>query len=286
MPKTIQNKSNDTKEEPNKTNKVNKIYYVTLENCGNVDFGQDPDKPIYGSVNKLAKCETISECKTACSDYIKFYDLGGGNWIGGDVYPNAECNPSELIGSFSYNGRFWDKKGNEILNLETGAERIRMKTEEIDKYKNIDKTKLNYAKLIYQIQQPIKKYITLASGGDNKTIKKLAGLDLPEGETAAIKYIYDHMLYHKGGISSDLLRTLDYWGDALFKIFEIYLDITTEKSYVKSYKNFLSNTNIKKEAITAYNLHKSLIILKYLITNNYGLPESSNTKQLTTKWIK
>lgn len=52
---------------------------------------------------------SLGEASQKCMDYIEQYDLGGGNWAGGQVYENGK-----QIARISYNGRVWDMTGNEI----------------------------------------------------------------------------------------------------------------------------------------------------------------------------
>lgn len=83
----------------------NNHFTVYLSNCGNIDLGQNPRKPI-----PFTKCywvvrETLKECADACQQYIAENDLGGGNWNGGQVYNERE----EKVACISYNGRIWEK---------------------------------------------------------------------------------------------------------------------------------------------------------------------------------
>ena len=48
---------------------------------------------------------SIDECQDSVRKYIEEYDVGAGNWIGGQVYDGV----GEYIGKISYNGRFWPK---------------------------------------------------------------------------------------------------------------------------------------------------------------------------------
>lgn len=79
------------------------MYTVELKSCGNPDHYENPYKSV--SPSEIYKAETIEECRKAVEDYIDKYDLGGGNWNGGNVYRNEE-----YVGHISYNGRFWDKE--------------------------------------------------------------------------------------------------------------------------------------------------------------------------------
>lgn len=78
------------------------MYKVTLSSCGNIDYGQDPDKPLFGVPLQTQEAETIEECQDHVRSYIEKYELGGGNWTGGKVFKDGE-----EIGRISYNGRYW-----------------------------------------------------------------------------------------------------------------------------------------------------------------------------------
>ena len=70
---------------------------VNLKSCGNPDYDQfapisNPEKVI---VN------TITEAQDECRKYIKLWNLGGGNWNGGQLYVFGK-----KIGHIAYNGRF------------------------------------------------------------------------------------------------------------------------------------------------------------------------------------
>ena len=81
-----------------------KKYEVLLSSCVNIDIGQNPSKPLFGVPSSSNQFDSIEECQSAVSDYIDKYDLGAGNWNGGNVYEDGK-----YIGLISYNGRFWGK---------------------------------------------------------------------------------------------------------------------------------------------------------------------------------
>lgn len=78
-------------------------YTVILKSCGNIDIGQNPYEDI--SPTRTHWADSIEKCQKAVRDYIEKWNLGGSNWIGGNVYNNN----GEYVGNISYNGRFWDK---------------------------------------------------------------------------------------------------------------------------------------------------------------------------------
>jgi len=80
-----------------------KIYSVRLESCGNPDHGQDPDQPVLGVPPCDSECSTIEQASEVCLSYIEEFNLGGGNWAGGQVVDEDGCD----AGYVSYNGRFF-----------------------------------------------------------------------------------------------------------------------------------------------------------------------------------
>jgi len=80
---------------------------VKLSSCGNIDKGQNPYKKM--SPSKLVTVEDLKMASLACLEYIKKWNLGGGNWTGGQILSNGK-----QIAAVSYNGRVWDRHGKEI----------------------------------------------------------------------------------------------------------------------------------------------------------------------------
>jgi hypothetical protein len=82
------------------------IYSVILRSCGNPNNGQNPYEPLWDVPTERVRTASIEECQRRVREYIDEYDLGSGNWAGGDVYDGME----NYIGHISYNGRFWPKE--------------------------------------------------------------------------------------------------------------------------------------------------------------------------------
>lgn len=79
---------------------------VYLGSCGNPDFGQDPNHPLYGAEkNRLALVKSLEDASRLCREFITKNELGGGNWTGGHVF-NAVSG--EALALVSYNGRIWE----------------------------------------------------------------------------------------------------------------------------------------------------------------------------------
>lgn len=82
------------------------IYSVRLASCGNPDAGQNPYESLYGIPEERVYTASIEECQERVLEYIEEYNLGAGNWAGGEVYDGL----GKVIGKISYNGRFWPKR--------------------------------------------------------------------------------------------------------------------------------------------------------------------------------
>ncbi len=84
---------------------------VKLSSCGNPDFQQNPNEPLYGCPTKVyAEVATLEGASLICLKYIAGWELGGGNWDGGQVYKG-----NKQIARVSYNGRVWDLNDKEIF---------------------------------------------------------------------------------------------------------------------------------------------------------------------------
>ena len=76
-----------------------------LANCGNVDFRQNPNEPLYGTKTiKNIQVPKLSWLRGCVNTYIEEYELGSGNFVPPKVYKD-----NKYIGYFSYNGKFWRK---------------------------------------------------------------------------------------------------------------------------------------------------------------------------------
>jgi hypothetical protein len=77
---------------------------VQLSNVGNPDHRQDSSRALPGTTTGWKAVDSVEAAQAAVRAYISENDLGGGNWTGGDV---KDVETGEVIGSISYNGRFW-----------------------------------------------------------------------------------------------------------------------------------------------------------------------------------
>ena len=81
---------------------------VKFSSCGNPDFpGQKTaDRP---APTLILEIRDLKDASKKCRSYIENWNLGGGNWAGGQVFRG-----SKQIAWVSYNGRVWDMNGKEI----------------------------------------------------------------------------------------------------------------------------------------------------------------------------
>lgn len=73
-------------------------YIVYLAAVGNPDFDQPMN---LGIPARMVAIESLEEASQVCLRFIEKYDLGGGNWIGGDVYDGKS---GQKLAYVSYNG--------------------------------------------------------------------------------------------------------------------------------------------------------------------------------------
>jgi hypothetical protein len=79
-------------------------YQVKLWNAGNPDYRQDHTKPLPDTAVGWAQVDSFKEASELCRLYIEFYDLGGGNWTGGEITDQSGL----VVARVSYNGRVWE----------------------------------------------------------------------------------------------------------------------------------------------------------------------------------
>jgi len=80
---------------------------IKLSSCGNPDHGQNPHDSLSPKVS--IEVATLKGASEICLKYIANWNLGGGNWAGGQVYEDGK-----QIARVSYNGRVWDMDDEEI----------------------------------------------------------------------------------------------------------------------------------------------------------------------------
>lgn len=81
---------------------------VTMKSRGNPDYNQDPTRSLCGVPKSVAVVLSLEEASKTCLDYIEEYELGAGNWAGGEVTQGGQ-----LLARISFNGRIWLPDGTE-----------------------------------------------------------------------------------------------------------------------------------------------------------------------------
>lgn len=79
------------------------LYVVMLSSAGNIDFDQDPHKSLPGVPRRMIRVASLRNASAVCRLYIDHYELGGGNWTGGQVLDRSRAQVAQI----SYNGRAW-----------------------------------------------------------------------------------------------------------------------------------------------------------------------------------
>jgi len=96
---------------------------LIIKHCSNPDLYQHKLKGGYWSEMtrpnnvKHERVTTFAQASKICRKFIEKYDLGGGNWIDGEIYRNKK-----KVATVSYNGRVWDLNEKEIVIEEVDAD--------------------------------------------------------------------------------------------------------------------------------------------------------------------
>lgn len=72
---------------------------VKLSSVANSDFGQKKTP----APTQIVEVKSLEEASQVCREYISQYQLGGGNWTGGQVTQDGKETHH-----ISYNGRIWE----------------------------------------------------------------------------------------------------------------------------------------------------------------------------------
>jgi len=78
-------------------------YDLTIDNCGDPDKGQDPDRRVYGTKLRRVGVVSFEGASKACEEYRDDYGLGRGNWTGGII----KDGKGAVVGYVEYNGTVW-----------------------------------------------------------------------------------------------------------------------------------------------------------------------------------
>ena len=103
------------------------LLIVKLSHSPNPDipggYRSDVERP---DGESRVESESLAEASETCLSYITQYELGGGNWTGGEVF-NAE---GEQVAYVSFNGKIWkgtgptpDEEGEEITDADLKGEK-------------------------------------------------------------------------------------------------------------------------------------------------------------------
>jgi len=74
------------------------MMYVILKSVPNPDY----DEFLIPAPELRISVDSVDDASRRCRDYIEKFNLGSGNWVGGDVFENET-----KIARISYNGRIW-----------------------------------------------------------------------------------------------------------------------------------------------------------------------------------
>lgn len=75
-------------------------YVVTLHSAGNVDHGQDPNRPVPGVLDGQVSVGSLKDASSVCRQFIADNYLGNGNWTGGLI---KDVN-GRAVAEISFNG--------------------------------------------------------------------------------------------------------------------------------------------------------------------------------------
>jgi hypothetical protein len=83
-----------------------KKYFVKLEALPNSDYDLTNYRATVYIPARKEEVGSLKDAAAKCRWFIEYYELGGGNWTGGEVTNEA----GEIIARISYNGRIWDPR--------------------------------------------------------------------------------------------------------------------------------------------------------------------------------
>ena len=78
-------------------------YSLFLRAVPNLDFGPETHRATVDVPGRWIGVDSLADAKKKAMDFIRAWDLGGGNWIGGEV-----ARDGKVFARVSYNGRIWD----------------------------------------------------------------------------------------------------------------------------------------------------------------------------------
>lgn len=78
-------------------------YSLFLRAVPNLDFGPETHQATVAVPGRWIVVDSLADARKKAMDFIRAWDLGGGNWIGGEV-----ARDGKVFARISYNGRIWD----------------------------------------------------------------------------------------------------------------------------------------------------------------------------------
>lgn len=98
-------------------NPVPSGYSIFLRAVPNNDFSAKSHEANVDVPGRWVPVDSLVDARRLALDFIRAWDLGGGNWIGGEV-----ASDGKVVARISYNGRIWDAgTGKEIPIAKGGA---------------------------------------------------------------------------------------------------------------------------------------------------------------------
>lgn len=86
-------------------------FKVLLANRGNPDRGQDPQTCLFTAPDDFwLPVPSLDAASAAVRNYLDAFELGGGNWIGGQVIDAG----ADVAARISYNGRVFEQDGHTV----------------------------------------------------------------------------------------------------------------------------------------------------------------------------
>lgn len=93
-----------------------KGYSLFLRAVPNRDFGPKSHEANVDVPGRWIPVSSLADARQKALDFIRAWDLGGGNWSGGEV-----ASDGKVVARISYNGRIWDTATGQEIPLAKGA---------------------------------------------------------------------------------------------------------------------------------------------------------------------
>lgn len=99
----------------NSVNPAPEGYSIFLRAVPNNDFGAKSHEANVDVPGRWVPVHSLVDARRKALDFIRAWDLGGGNWIGGEV-----ASDGKVVARVSYNGRVWDAVTDKEIPLAKG----------------------------------------------------------------------------------------------------------------------------------------------------------------------